>query len=262
MVNASSSICSRMLYFSTYLKMLDSMSAFPVGGANVLRLIAHRSAEEQRRRAAGGAGRGRRGRMSVRPARSRRRRRVHREMQASQDSLERCGGVTLPEPGRRSGEPHRSVVDHGQSIAHVAGIREQVGAEEHRRPAGPALGQTASREQPRLRVEAAHRLVEHEEGLAREEAGREAELLRHALRVLPHGPVERGGCEIERGRHLPPAAGTRVDPVHPRHEVQELASEKMARRQETLGQIGERTTRFGRARGPAEDVDPAGVDVA
>ena len=140
--------------------------------------------------------------------------------------------------------------------------REQVGAEEHRRASGPEPGQVTLDEQPCLRIEATHGLVEHEKGFAREEAGRETELLHHALRAVPHRLVERGRREVERRQQLALPIGAGLDAVHLRHELQELVSAEMVRREKSLGQIDEGTARLGRARGLTENLDPARIDVA
>ena len=176
--------------------------------------------------------------------------------------LERGAGKAFAQAGWGADEPHRAVMQHAHPVAQAARVREQVSAEKHRRAAVAQRAEMAPREHPRLRVEAAHRFVEHEQGLVREQAGREPELLRRALRVVADRLVQGGRLQVERGEHLAHPVGTRGDGVHPRHEAEELPPVQVTRGHESLGQVGERAPRLRRGRGPAEDADPTRVEVA
>ena len=92
---------------------------------------------------------------------------------------------------------------------------------------------------------------------ARKQAASTPSFCHHALRAVPHRLVERGRREVERRQQLALPIGAGLDAVHLRHELQELVSAEMVRREKSLGQIDEGTARLGRARGLTENLDPA-----
>ena len=131
-------------------------------------------------------------------------------------------------------------MDHRHAVAQLLDIGQRVRGEKDGAALGAQRAQLALQQRARLRVEAAGRLIEHIEVLAREKAGGEAELLRHALGERAHRLVERRAVEIELGKGLLRLRCAAIGHVlQLQHVAQEIAAREVVGRIEALRQEGE-----------------------
>ena len=146
-----------------------------------------------------------------------RRRSPWRAISASKRGAEGRRAVARLEVAGRADVAQPPLVEHRNPVAQVLVIARDRGAEEDGPAARPIGRELPLHQAPRRGIEAAHRLVEHQERQVGQQRREQAELLRHALGVASDRPVERGRIELDllgqdarSGRAWPAGHGTRA----------------------------------------------------
>jgi hypothetical protein len=123
----------------------------------------------------------------------------------------------------------------------------------------PIRRQMPLHQEPRLGVETAHRLVEHEQRQIGQQQRKQTELLRHALGIVPDRPAERARLELQLLGECGGAGALCPAAVKGERQADELVAGQVTGRLEALRQIGEPGARTRQVVRLAEQTHGAGL---